>query len=91
MDGARLIQFMIAGVDFIPLGEPRRVCQWQPTAALPSSMAEHALAMALAAAKCPKSRRSRKEKAPANRGKAETQTKRSARSFARKRRGTMSA
>ncbi len=33
LDGARLIQFIIAGVDFIPLGELPEVCQWQPTAA----------------------------------------------------------
>src|SRR5260370_37709990 len=34
LDGARLIQFMIGGVDFIPLGDlPAGVCQWQPTAA----------------------------------------------------------
>jgi hypothetical protein len=33
LDGARLIQFMIAGVDFIPLGELPEVYQWQPTAA----------------------------------------------------------
>ena len=32
LDGARLIQFMIAGVDFIPLGELPK-SQWQQTAA----------------------------------------------------------
>src|SRR6266540_2322147 len=31
--GARLIQFMIGGVDFIPLGELPKGVQWQPTAA----------------------------------------------------------
>src|SRR6476469_3810677 len=30
---ARLIQFIIAGVDFIRWASSRRVCQWQPTAA----------------------------------------------------------
>src|SRR5712692_2699457 len=52
LDGARLIQFMIAGVDFIPLGE---LLEGVPVATngggYAESMAEHALAMALAAAK----------------------------------------
>ena len=33
LEGARLIQFMIGGVDFIPMGELPRGCQWRPTAA----------------------------------------------------------
>src|SRR6516225_4814073 len=52
LKGARLIQFMIGGVDFIPLGElPRRVPVATNGGAFAESMAEHALAMALAAAK----------------------------------------
>jgi phosphoglycerate dehydrogenase-like enzyme len=50
--GARLIQFMIGGVDFIPLGE---LTKGVPVATngggYAESMAEHALAMTLAAAK----------------------------------------
>jgi phosphoglycerate dehydrogenase-like enzyme len=45
--GARLIQFMIGGVDFIPLGEVPVATNGGGYA---ESMAEHALAMALAAA-----------------------------------------
>jgi phosphoglycerate dehydrogenase-like enzyme len=52
LDGARLIQFMIAGVDFIPLGElPKGVPVATNGGGYAESMAEHALAMALAAAK----------------------------------------
>src|ERR1035437_6636204 len=52
LDGARLIQFMIAGVDFIPLGElPEGVPVATNGGGYAESMAEHALAMALAAAK----------------------------------------
>ena len=52
LDGARLIQFMIGGVDFIPLGElPERVPVATNGGGYAESMAEHALAMALAAAK----------------------------------------
>ncbi len=52
MDRARLIQFMIAGVDFIPLGElPEGVPVATNGGGYAESMAEHALAMALAAAK----------------------------------------
>jgi lactate dehydrogenase-like 2-hydroxyacid dehydrogenase len=51
LDGARLIQFMIAGVDFIPLGElPEGVPVATNGGGYAESMAEHALAMALAAA-----------------------------------------
>src|SRR5262249_44582857 len=50
--GARLIQFMIGGVDFIPLGElPKGVAVATNGGGYAESMAEHALAMALAAAK----------------------------------------
>jgi phosphoglycerate dehydrogenase-like enzyme len=52
LDGARLIQFMIAGVDFIPLGElPEGVPVATNGGGYAEAMAEHALAMALAAAK----------------------------------------
>ena len=52
LDGARLIQFMIAGVDFIPLGElPEGVPVATNGGGYAELMAEHALAMALAAAK----------------------------------------
>jgi hypothetical protein len=52
LDGARLIQFMIGGVDFIPLGElPEGVPVATNGGGYAESMAEHALAMALAAAK----------------------------------------
>jgi phosphoglycerate dehydrogenase-like enzyme len=52
LDGARLIQFMIGGVDFIPLGElPKGVLVATNGGGYAESMAEHALAMALAAAK----------------------------------------
>jgi phosphoglycerate dehydrogenase-like enzyme len=51
LGGARLIQFMIAGVDFIPLGELQDVPVATNGGGYAESMAEHALAMALAAAK----------------------------------------
>ena len=52
LDGARLIQFMIAGVDFIPLGElPGGLPVATNGGGYAELMAEHALAMALAAAK----------------------------------------
>jgi phosphoglycerate dehydrogenase-like enzyme len=52
LQGARLIQFMIAGVDFIPLSElPQEVPVATNGGCYAESMAEHALAMALAAAK----------------------------------------
>jgi phosphoglycerate dehydrogenase-like enzyme len=52
LEGARLIQFMIGGVDFIPLGElPQDVPVATNGGGYAESMAEHALAMALAAAK----------------------------------------
>src|SRR6202162_534078 len=52
LNGARLIQFIIAGVDFIPLGElPEGVPVATNGGGYAESMAEHALAMALAAAK----------------------------------------
>jgi len=52
LDGARLIQFMTAGVDFIPLSElPGDVTVATNGGGYAESMAEHALAMALAAAK----------------------------------------
>src|SRR5262249_44522536 len=51
LEGARLIQFMIGGVDFIPLGElPQGVPVATNGGAYAESMAEHALTMALAAA-----------------------------------------
>ena len=54
MDGARLIQFMIGGVDFIPLGElPEGVPEATNGGGYAESMAEHAVAMALAVAKRP--------------------------------------
>jgi phosphoglycerate dehydrogenase-like enzyme len=52
LKGAQLIQFMIGGVDFIPLGElPKGVPVATNGGGYAESMAEHALAMALAAAK----------------------------------------
>ena len=52
LDGARLIQFMIGGVDFIPLRElPEGVPVATNGGGYAESMAEHALAMTLAAAK----------------------------------------
>jgi phosphoglycerate dehydrogenase-like enzyme len=52
LDSARLIQFMIGGVDFIPLGElPEGVPVATNGGGYAESMAEHALAMAFAAAK----------------------------------------
>jgi phosphoglycerate dehydrogenase-like enzyme len=52
LNGARLIQFMIGGVDFIPLSElPEGVPVAVNGGGYAESMAEHALAMALAAAK----------------------------------------
>ena len=51
LTSARLIQFMIAGVDFIPLGEFPEVPVATNGGGYAESMAEHALAMALAAAK----------------------------------------
>lgn len=52
LEGVRLIQFMTAGVDFIPLGElPAAVPVATNGGGYAESMAEHALAMALAAAK----------------------------------------
>jgi phosphoglycerate dehydrogenase-like enzyme len=50
-ESARLIQFMIAGEDFIPLGELPDVPVATNGGGYAESMAEHALAMALAAAK----------------------------------------
>ena len=52
LNGARLIQFVIGGVDFIPLSElPEGVPVAVNGGGYAESMAEHALAMALAAAK----------------------------------------
>jgi phosphoglycerate dehydrogenase-like enzyme len=52
LNSARLIQFMIGGVDFIPLGElPEGVPVATNGGGYAESMAEHALTMALAAAK----------------------------------------
>jgi glycerate dehydrogenase len=52
LHGARLIQFTIAGVDFIPLGElPQGVPVATNGGGHAEPMAEHALAMTLAAAK----------------------------------------
>jgi phosphoglycerate dehydrogenase-like enzyme len=52
LKGARLIQFMIGGVDFIPLGKlPEGVPVATNGGAFAESMAEHVLTMALAAAK----------------------------------------
>jgi phosphoglycerate dehydrogenase-like enzyme len=52
LNGARLIQFMNGGVDFIPLNElPEGVPVATNGGGYAESMAEHALAMALAAAK----------------------------------------
>jgi phosphoglycerate dehydrogenase-like enzyme len=54
LNSARLIQFMIGGVDFIPLGElPEGVPVATNGGGYAESMAEHALTMALAAAKRP--------------------------------------
>ena len=50
--GARLVQFLAAGIDFIPLDRlPAQVPVASNAGAHAQSMAEHALAMALAAAK----------------------------------------
>lgn len=50
--GARLVQFLAAGIDFIPLDQlPPQVPLASNAGAHAQSMAEHALAMALAAAK----------------------------------------
>jgi phosphoglycerate dehydrogenase-like enzyme len=52
ISGARLIQFVAAGVDFIPLNQlPAQVPLASNAGAHAQSMAEHALAMALSAAK----------------------------------------
>src|SRR5260370_4488677 len=52
LDGARLIQFVIGGVDFIPLGElPKEVPVATNGGGYAESMAEHALAMAPSAPK----------------------------------------
>jgi len=52
LTGAKLLQFLSAGVDFIPLGDlPRALPIAGNRGAYAEPMAEHALAMALAAAK----------------------------------------
>lgn len=52
LEGARLIQFVPAGIDFIPIGDlPPGVPVASNAGAYSAPMAEHALALALAAAK----------------------------------------
>ena len=52
LSGARLIQFLPAGIDFIPLGDlPPDVAVASNAGAYSAPMAEHALALTLAAAK----------------------------------------